>query len=276
MGQPQTKESSITNAVAEAMNDGMLTELECPVCLEPMMPPIILICNNGHSLCDGCASNTQICPTCGTTAVKIRNLALENMTRKLQYHCKYSGCNETFPLHLITDHQAVCPHGPQDCPFTSSFRVNCNWNGPRDSIKDHLTDKHEQNVITATDGKTVDIYTELNRSEEGISLEKIVTTNNELFYLTAGVEAGNFYIILRHVENKKSFAKFKYECIMANASKNQSIAIYNVACSMNECVDDVRKSGKCVLIPLNVLENYTEDEDASKLHVCINITQIAE
>lgn len=44
-----------------------ISELECPVCLEEMRPPVrIWQCKDGHALCDNCKQNPRIkkCPTC--------------------------------------------------------------------------------------------------------------------------------------------------------------------------------------------------------------------
>ena len=68
----------------EERNDGVKSELECPVCLDEMMPPRqIWMCQNGHSVCGECRPKvTKGCPSC-KKSLSIRNIALEKIVMKL-------------------------------------------------------------------------------------------------------------------------------------------------------------------------------------------------
>jgi len=76
-----------------------MKQLECPVCMEGMVPPIQL-CTNGHNVC----SNVQCCPTCRSEFSEIRNVALENIARSQKYACvnRQSGCLQLFSIQNVT------------------------------------------------------------------------------------------------------------------------------------------------------------------------------
>ncbi|KAG5869055.1 hypothetical protein JTB14_032241 [Gonioctena quinquepunctata] len=68
IGQKSSKEYS--------PNESLLTELECPICMEYMKPPIWM-CSMGHSICNSCKPNVMKCPTCQVGLKRNRNFALE-------------------------------------------------------------------------------------------------------------------------------------------------------------------------------------------------------
>merc|ERR1712203_707816 len=63
-------------------------ELECPVCLTEMLPPIrIWQCSNGHALCQRCKRNPNInrkCPTC-RQQIMGRATTIEKIAASLHY-----------------------------------------------------------------------------------------------------------------------------------------------------------------------------------------------
>ena len=65
------------------------TELECPICLEEMRPPMrIWQCVSGHAVCDICRRNPRVkeCPTCRQQIVG-RNVLAEKLAMSLFGHC---------------------------------------------------------------------------------------------------------------------------------------------------------------------------------------------
>lgn len=73
----------------------ILRELECPVCVNYMIPPIRL-CTNGHSLCEPCRFKLTKCPICNGKFTEVRNRSLETVSiivadqesSKEKYECK--------------------------------------------------------------------------------------------------------------------------------------------------------------------------------------------
>lgn len=78
--------------VVDARETGMsrteevtLKEIECPVCLEYMSPPISL-CTRGHNLCDTCSRGIPKCPICQDVFIT-QNVALEMIASKIKLLC---------------------------------------------------------------------------------------------------------------------------------------------------------------------------------------------
>ncbi|XP_069680164.1 uncharacterized protein [Periplaneta americana] len=80
-GKPVAEQTQTDNPIKDIENI-LLVELNCPVCMENMHPPIYL-CVNGHSICHTCKPGLDSCPTCRGSLLNIRNKALENIAR----HC---------------------------------------------------------------------------------------------------------------------------------------------------------------------------------------------
>lgn len=72
----------------EALNEEILSEIECPVCFEYLIPPIFQ-CVLGHSICEKCKSQVPECPSCKGAINETRNVTLEKITERVNYHCKY-------------------------------------------------------------------------------------------------------------------------------------------------------------------------------------------
>ena len=75
---PVTDESSST-----ALLSLMISELDCPVCLQPMLGPLHLplLCPNGHACCSSCTRKVKrICPICRSSNTRwTRCLTLERV-----------------------------------------------------------------------------------------------------------------------------------------------------------------------------------------------------
>ena len=101
------------------MKSDLLNELECPVCLEYLMPPIVF-CLNGHNVCPRCRPKLKVCPNCRQPFVNIRNIALEKMSRQIEYPCIYrrSGCMEIITFDLKQQHEKMCTFNKHNCPLS--------------------------------------------------------------------------------------------------------------------------------------------------------------
>ena len=60
----------------------IISELECPVCLQPMLGhlQLPLLCPNGHPCCSSCSARVRICPICRSSIIRwTRCLSLERI-----------------------------------------------------------------------------------------------------------------------------------------------------------------------------------------------------
>jgi len=114
--------------LSRAVGEVLLSDLECPVCLVYMVPPIKL-CTNGHNISSKCRERVQRCPTRRARFSEIRNVALENIARRQKYPCvnRQRGCLEFFSVEHIAKHHAVFEYRKIECPFP--FLKTCSWTG---------------------------------------------------------------------------------------------------------------------------------------------------
>lgn len=134
----------------------MASLLECPVCREYALPPIMQ-CENGHHLCAICRKKVAKCPVCRAPKGRNRNLALEKLAETAMFPCKYrlKGCTAVLLIAAKKKHEESCEHGP--CPCVLGVK-SCKWRGPLQEVVDHILRSHdfvprlqgENVVLTAT------------------------------------------------------------------------------------------------------------------------------
>ncbi|XP_075724223.1 uncharacterized protein LOC119183261 isoform X2 [Rhipicephalus microplus] len=99
--------TQITTSVSQ-----MSTLLECPVCGNYALPPIMQ-CENGHHLCAPCRKNVAMCPVCRAPKGNNRNLALEKLAESTLFPCKYrsKGCTTSLLIAEKKRHENSCERG---------------------------------------------------------------------------------------------------------------------------------------------------------------------
>lgn len=121
--------------------ESLLTLVECPVCLDHITPPIKQ-CVIGHLVCNECFPRLTNCPTCRSTMSQERNLAMEQVSRLLQFPCRYHplGCKKAFTLSKKAEHELECEYHTQSykCPFHGQ----CTFMGSLTDITPHLKSEH--------------------------------------------------------------------------------------------------------------------------------------
>jgi E3 ubiquitin-protein ligase SIAH1 len=233
------------------LNEGLLSELECPVCVEYMLPPIEL-CGNGHNICSGCKSKLKECPTCRQPFVNIRNLALENIARKVKYPCtnRKFGCKETCFLDFITDHQAVCAYAPYVCPFVDE--KTCAWADAQCHLKEHLLKGHAEDV-REQNGAT---YLIINTDSTVLKGCKIVFAHNEIFCVHIQRRLRSYYIAVRYIGAPENASKYAYKIRFSKWNSVESIVVCHVSRSFTEKVDEIFESGNCFKLPCELLKRF--------------------
>ncbi|KAL3225172.1 hypothetical protein MRX96_049333 [Rhipicephalus microplus] len=142
----------------------MSTLLECPVCGNYALPPIMQ-CENGHHLCAPCRKNVAMCPVCRAPKGNNRNLALEKLAESTLFPCKYrsKGCTTSLLIADKKRHENSCERGPCWCVLG---RKSCKWRGPLQTLVGHILGTHdfvprlqgENVVVTATNFRRVESF----------------------------------------------------------------------------------------------------------------------
>lgn len=123
----------------------LLSELECPICTNFILPPI-LQCETGHSYCSTCFAKLKNCPQCFAPKTKSRCFTLEHVVQKLTFPCKFKddGCQVLARGSQIKDHERVCEFVGRRCPLR--FNNDCPWTGPFREMRKHCTGSHPTNI----------------------------------------------------------------------------------------------------------------------------------
>jgi len=227
----------------------LLGELECPVCMEYMRPPITL-CVNGHNTCIICKQRLPHCPTCRQQFLNISNVALEKVATELKYPCMYRkyGCMDIYKLDLIGEHQQKCQYIPQLCPVNKLNLGNCTWTGIGSSMMSHLKQAHND--------VSIDYYGRgsfYNRGAfriSGVTPDtnycKLILYGNNVLYSRSEIKNGIFYSVLQYIGHGAEAAKYQYKLEFFNKERTESLAVSLLARSLDEDLCEVHNSGKCV------------------------------
>jgi len=239
------------------LEQSLLSELECPVCIEYMVPPIIL-CANGHSICDICRPKIPHCPTCRQQFLSTRNVALEKLARQVKHPCSYQkyGCEEVFVHDTVREHQQRCHYRPQTCPVYKLPNVKCSWCGIYNDIKKHLMEEHRGDCYEYVDGK----FRVLRNIEPCMILSRFVFALNEVFFLRFQANSDTLYAVLMYIGPAENAAKYKYKVKFVNKDDTESVTVMHLTRSFDENLDVVFKSGNCVKLHYDVVSRLETKE----------------
>jgi E3 ubiquitin-protein ligase SIAH1 len=233
------------------VTEGVLRELQCLMCVEYMLPPIEF-CKSGHNICSKCRLNSKKCPNCSQQFANIRNLALENLTKRVKYPCtnRKFGCKETYPVDLIRAHEGVCHFAAYKCPFTKEKQ--CPWADHLSNFKRHLLDCHGEDVKIQFEETSLII----NTASVELKGSKVIFAHNEIFYVHILRRKNNYYIVLRYVGTPENATKYKYSICFKKTDDTESITVCHVVRSAAEDLDQIYQSGDCFSLPLDVLNRF--------------------
>jgi len=223
----------------------LLSELECPVCMEYMKPPITL-CVNGHNICNTCKQKIPHCPTCEQQFLNTRNVALEKVAIELNYPCVYRkyGCSETYKLDFIGKHQDRCQYIPQPCPVNKLNLGTCTWTGISSSIMSHLNHKHKNLLYYY--GNNSDCPFAISGFTPATKHCQLILAYNAVFCTRSEIKNGIFYSVLQYIGPAADAVKYRYKLKFVNKERAESLAVCIRARSLDEDLGEVHNSGNCV------------------------------
>jgi E3 ubiquitin-protein ligase SIAH1 len=256
----------LTDVKPEDLEKSLLKNLECPVCMEYMTPPIIL-CENGHNICNSCRPNLDTCPNCRHPILQARNYALEDLCYKLNYPCKFreEGCEEMFSGVLIKEHQAVCHHGTHTCPLDRVPEINCGWSGEFRELVTHLESQHEDRICS--DAKF--------HSPEINGSVSIVLVHNEIFIFYKCFRDSKYYCVVQLFGTSVQASDFKYKVKLRAENKIEKLSQVNLVRSITEELDATFRAGHCVRLDDEVVSHYIVD-GVMQLQVEVCCTKVKE
>jgi E3 ubiquitin-protein ligase SIAH1 len=234
--------------------------------MEYMTPPIML-CQNGHNICNTCRPNLETCPTCRHPILQARNYALEDLCYKLYYPCKFhdEGCEEMFLGKFIKEHQAVCPHGTHSCPLGRVPEIGCDWCGQHVELVTHLESQHEDRVCS----DATFLSPETNASAS------IVLAHNEIFIFYKCFRDSKCYCIVQLFGTSAQASEFKYKVRLRAENKVEKLSQVNLVRSITEEFDAAFTAGRCVRLDEEVISRYVVD-GVMQLQVEVSYTKVQE
>ncbi|CAG9858305.1 unnamed protein product [Phyllotreta striolata] len=205
------------------VQDELLQDLECPVCMEYLTPPIRM-CTSGHSICDDCRSKITFCPLCAKKFSTGRNVTLEHVAEKIKYPCTYRkyGCKEKLSCNELYNHQRKCTYMEIVCFFS----YLCQFKG---SLQDQLSHCrcHDRYCLTMKDGQP--------RRIELLSVKGLCTISNPSYSFLIKLNDKYFWLRTRRfnvdkrigmcvqmIGDRAESSKYKYEIAISNGDKRIS------------------------------------------------------
>jgi len=232
--------------MSRALDEAFLKELECPVCMEYMVPPIKL-CTNGHNICSRCRGRVQHCPTCTAEFLGTRNVVLENIARRLKYPCanRQKGCLELFSIEHITEHQALCVYGKIKCPFV--FNWNCSWKGFKSDLKEHAKTAHPGCYF---EDSTFCFFIFRDR------ILRVLSCFGELFVHQKRILNGILYCAVQLIGTSSEASKYKCEFTLRAANGIEQISSTFLVQGYSEDWETSFNSGKCLRLDEATVKNF--------------------
>lgn len=242
---------------SQGLSKDVLEQLECPVCMEYMLPPITL-CGNGHNICSTCKEKLKNCPTCRQPLFQIRNRTLEKLAVRVECPCPNEpyGCTLTFPIALIREHQDVCEYSPLVCPLRKL--VNCNWKGHFEEVKHHVTQKH-RNWVTKMSGMT-DVF--IKNFKKNKLYARIILLNDDVFQQHFEVLDSAVYYVITYIGTAEKASQFKYKFKLG--IRSDKISVCNIVSSYTVDVQEVYNTGECVKLYYDTLERFLDEQNNLK------------
>ncbi|XP_021927126.1 uncharacterized protein LOC110833399 isoform X2 [Zootermopsis nevadensis] len=235
--------SKMDNASNDLDND-LMKELECPVCLQYMKSPISM-CQNGHSICNGCRSKLNNCFYCRQPFLKVRNLALENLSTVL------------LPPGLISKISDPS-HKSYKCPFATISNEDCSWVGSLPDMRGHIKIIHTGGEDTQESGGRFNvILTDLSPERH---YRKAVWIADELFYIVWEIKDGNFFCVVLCVGSKNKSSKFMYKFSLTAENEKKKISMCFQTRSVVQEIEQVLAPGHCVVLHFDTVLKFLNSD----------------
>jgi hypothetical protein len=231
--------------LSRALDEDLLKELECPVCMEYMLQPIKL-CKNGHTTCNNCRQSVKCCQICRAEFSEIRSVVLENIARRQKYLSddRKGGCLELFSCKHTAENHAVCVHGKIKCPF--HMTENCSWNGLKSDLKEHAKTKHPNNFYESS------VLYSVNLSDVVV----ILSCFGKLFTFWRKMKDGRLYCAVQLIGTSIEASKYKCKFTLSATNGIEKIIKTFLVRSSTEQFGAGFNSGKYLNLDEETVRNF--------------------
>ena len=252
--------------LSRAVGEVLLSDLECPVCMEYMVPPIKL-CTKGHNICSRCRESVTNCPTCRASFTEIRSVVLENIVRSQKYPCanRRSGCLELFSIEHIGKHQAGCVYGIIKCPL--HLLKKCSWKSLKNDLKGHAKAAHPEYIWA---GSTFNIeHTKFTNLSESVL---ILSSSGELFMYHQKMKNGRFCAAVQLIGTSSEASKYKCVFTLRAANGIEKISNTFLVQGYSEDWETIFNSGICLCLVEETVKHFVEE---NKLKFTVTLSRVS-
>lgn len=243
--------------------DNTTSKIECPVCLDYFEKPIKQ-CLAGHSFCSKCIDEKNVsarCPVCRGEICKTRNYNLEDILELLPLPCphKTQGCKFTLTKKELVQHASECKNRLFKCQGKEFCNWDCKWNGY--DILSHFKSAHVK-YTTMEFATTASIN--YNDTREFKDLH-IISAHHNLFWYKHKIDVDNkkAYWAFQFIGPRKNAQYYYYEFeIYTQQDNTRKFKITDYCTSDAESIHDVFKSERCVVLSLEMLKSYVNDDNS--------------
>ena len=221
---------------------GVLKDLECPVCLNYMIPPIMQ-CVNGHNICNTCKPELTKCPTCEGHLIHVRNELAEHLAENFVHPCRYEnlGCARNLVLGTEEEHEQKCRYGPHKCPFAIVDGIKCEWEGLATLLENHIAVEHAEEsklaIISSKGKETLYIKDYIKQIENG-SWYSLVFALDKMF-LSYSKNIDNFFFqCFMFVGGREDMKEFKCKVKIKREDVYQSVSSCFLCPHYQQCLDE--------------------------------------
>ena len=236
--------------MSRAVGKVLLKDLECPVCMEYMVPPIKL-CRNGHKICSKCRGRVAYCPTCRAEFSEIRCFALDNIVRTQKYPCanRQGGCLELFSIEHIANHQGDCVYGEIKCPM--HLFKKWSWKGLKNDLKEHVKAAHPTAFVEKS--TFTDRYLSATLG--------ITSCFGELFTYHQHTRGGRLYCAVQLIGTSSEVSKHKREFTLRAANGIEQISKTFLVQGYSEDFETIFNSGRCLKLDEDTLKHFVKENE---------------
>jgi hypothetical protein len=250
-------------------NEGVLKALQCPRCKEYMVPPISF-CENGHNICSRCRGKVKRCFNCQEPYLRGTNMTLEAIARQVLYPCIYkeNGCQDSFPVNLILDHQDNCRYSAFGCPIVLVGPKICPWKGSLSQMRDHLLNNHN-NYIWEGNGEHISKKTGVTAT--GLYNEVIIAFG-EIFYVQFRGQDRNYYGLVKYIGPKGQAKEYKSSVSIVSKDGIEKVSACYATSSYVEDTEDVIADGKCLKLHFDVVRKLLDND--GNMYTSVEISKL--
>jgi len=231
--------------------------LECPVCYDLILPPIIS-CGQGHNCCNSCRQSVDKCPVCRGDFIGFRNLFAEQLLEQCQFQCKH-GCNACLPAKELSLHYQ------SDCCFRPIHCRECDRLIPYDDFLQHveLVDKLErQQASECSTGFEID--EEDLASHPTSPMERRFTVweptwmncYGQDFFCSLDFNGEHWWIWVASMT--ETGCRMKCQVILWSKQKCSEHTYFGSVHSIRAKPDAVLQSGECLILTKIALKNFMD------------------